>query len=199
MGKQMTPAAKIYMQEAAILEEAREQLARELDELWRNVREEAEPQLNEIANSYGRVVRVWENDSERGKYMLSPRPKGARMSMNEFKKGDGKGGSRPKIHISDPRASETSGNYEIRLRLAKNAQAKIKRNLPSAPKKMDQLFRESELKGSVKWGQGILWATTISINPDDLDETASQIVDTVHQLFRVVTEFEKWQESGRKR
>lgn len=199
MGKQMSPAARIYMQDSSVLEEAREQLARELDELWRSVREEVELQLNDLAGSCGRIVHVWENNSEKGKYMISPRPKGSRMTTNEFQKTAGKGGSRPKIHISDPRVSETPGTYEIRLRLAQIAQAKIKKDLPGAPNKLEQLFQKSDLKGEAKWGRGTLWAFTISLNPDDLDDSASQIVDTVHHLFRVVTEFEKWQESGRKR
>ncbi len=57
---------------------------------------------------------------------------------------------------------------------------------------MKQLFKKSGLEGDVKFEKGTLWHTKISVNPDDLDDTAEQIVDKVQRLFRVVTEFEKW-------
>ncbi len=76
----MNPSAKIYMQEAAVLEEAREQMERELEDLWGRVWEEAKPQLDVLANSNDRVVQLRVVKATRGRYILMARPKDSRMT-----------------------------------------------------------------------------------------------------------------------
>lgn len=192
MAKQMGPAAKIYLQEFAVLEESRDELARELDGLWTMIWEDAKPQLEDLAQSYSRVVHFWPNSSEKGNYMISPggKTKGKR-AKGSIEPSD-KNVSKLAIFIRDPRTSETSGSYHLRLRLALIAQSQIKRTSPAAPQMIEKMVNGEGLTRAVIWGSGTLWSEEIKITPDDLDKTATAVSETVCKLFRVIVEFDKW-------
>jgi hypothetical protein len=197
MAKQMKPAAKIYLQESAVLEEARNELAHELNDLWAMIWKDAEPQLTELAQSHNRIVHLWENKTEEGNYHITSLPSGAVGTTKGNLNKDDKAGKKLRISIHDPRTSETPGSYNIALRLAQVVQPGIKKQWPAVPDKIKELITSQGLKGPVKWGSGTLWSTTISVDPDDLEKTTSEISSTVYGLFSVITEFEKRQAKAR--
>lgn len=195
MAKQMPPAAKIYLQESAVLEEARDELARELDDLWTTIWEDATPQLEGLAQSYSRVVHLWSNSSEKGTYMISPGGKTKGKRSKGLSETSDKNASTLAIFIRDPRTSQTPGSYHLRLRLAQIAQSQIKRKSPTAPQKIEKLVYDEGLTGPVNWGSGALWSAEIKIAPDDLGETVTAVSETACKLFRVIVEFDKWIET----
>ncbi len=189
MANQMAFAAKIYLQESAVLEEARDELARELDDLWTKIWHETEPQLQGLAQSYSRGVHLWPNSSEKGTYMISPRDK----TRGKSSKGSSETDDRKlKIFIRDPRTSPTPGSYHLQLRLAQIPQGTISRRSPTAPHKMEKLVHGEGLTGPVNWGSGTLWSSEIKIAPDDLGETVTAVSEKACKLFRVIVEIEKW-------
>jgi len=184
----MAEAAAIYLQEFAVLEQARDELYRELDELWTLVWDEVRPQADDMAKAYGRNAELWPNGSAPGHYRLRPVHPTAATRTTKLA-----------VDIRDPRESETPGVYQVSLSLAQAAQREILRDVADAPEHMEGLAVAEGVKPSLQWGRNPLLTVEVRVDPAGMSQTKAQVADAVCQLFRVVTDFDRWQAKAGKR
>lgn len=176
MVKKMPEAARLYFENWDVLDTAREELISVLDGFWPEAWHLIQERLEEAEV---KTPRVWENKSSPGKWSLT---------YGEGKQRRGTKKAKPKsaniqVWIWDPRASDSSNCYSVRLRCSAANQQRIEETFPGAKAAIDRIAKNHEL--DLDWGEAKrIWERQISLDPEDFAKTCSEVADTVVELLK---------------
>jgi hypothetical protein len=124
MDKKMSEMAKIYLGEFTLLRRAQNELAEQLNEMWKMLRDYVESGLGAVAKEHGRRLRSLDDapvKASPGDYWVQSEDTPARIY----------------VRIRDPRASDEAGKFTVELSFPQIAQAEM-RKIPDAMTRFEQ-------------------------------------------------------------
>jgi len=178
MLKQMSELAKECMNELDIIRQAQDDLNNELDRIWVEIDHSIQDEIKEMTGNLTMPMRP--NDSTPGHYRSVPDYRNRNENL-----------PRITIEVHDPRDSEVKNQYRIRLFWSGTDRKQLFKNSTGAQQRLEelaktenvQLLQPTERDCSEKF---------VVVAPDKLDETATQVSETIISYYRLVTEFLKW-------
>jgi hypothetical protein len=176
----MDEAVRIYLHDFQVLEDARKEVWRQLDEMWKTIWNNISQQLEETAKSSGKELDRWENASTPGKYTY-----GLKRGKSD------KNAARLIVSVCDPRESSMVEKYTVKLFCSGDSRRFI-RNLPNAQKALDEIAKQQNVN-PLKWSHSDIWSEEIAAKADDCEETIEAVGSAICKLFTILAEFDKWQ------
>ena len=141
------------------------------------IRQDVEADLEAIAKKHGRTLKNLDNapvKASPGDYWIYSEDNTARLH----------------VRVRDPRQSEEAGKFTVELSFPKSAQAEMKK-IPDAKTRFEQFAKGEEID-SLKWETGYPWSKALTVNPDAVEDTVTEIADAIRALYAVIVQYEQW-------
>jgi hypothetical protein len=176
MNPKMSDIAELYLKEIAVLEDARENLAEILDDIWMEIDQASLPTLTEYADTLKVKVGKWDNKTEPGQHTRWL---------------DGKTGIRFNLFIHDPRISRSG--YQLIIECITQERAKLNRD-PQAQEHFEKLAKTADIQ-PIKWNKSHIWRADIQVHTADLERTVADVSSKLCAVYKLFTEFNAWMRS----
>jgi len=173
MNPKMNEASALYLKEMMVLEDARDTLLTTLSSLWLAIDEASKSQLDAHATAAGGKLARWDNKSNPAHHERWIEKKASIVF---------------KLLIDDPRLTRTG--YRLTINCTNEERAKLNR-IPGARDKFEALASASGIQ-HIRWTRSDAWNTSIMIDVNDLNQTASDIASRMSEIFKTISEFTMW-------
>ncbi len=180
MNPKMSDIAELYLKEIAVLEDARENLAEILDDIWTKIDQASLPTLTEYADTIKMKVGKWDNKSDPGQHTRGL---------------EGKTDIRFNLLIHDPRISRNG--YELIIECITQERAKLNRDM-KAQEHFEKIAKAADIQ-PIKWNKSHIWRTDIQVHAADLERTAADVTSKLCAAYKLFTDFNAWMRSRKTR
>ena len=178
MTKKMTEAARLYLKDIDVLEEARLDLVEFLEAVWESWASSLEGCWNEVQSQWGEVVYYQWKENQPGK--KGTWHTGIEKAICGFA-----------ITLMDPRRTEREPTkLHLLLQTSKANLSRLRKRPDSAIERLTTAARDQDI--DLRWDDpDELWSDSIEIEPDSAETTGERLADLTREYLEHILRFDQ--------